>query len=340
MKVNKIRMRETLVSYAFLAPILIFFTVFVLAPMIMGFVTSFFNYSMTSFKFVGLENYSRMFADKVFVKSLINTVIIVIGSVPIVVLFSLFVASQTYHQNAIARSFYRFVFFLPVVTGSVAVTVVWKWIYDPLSGILNFVLKSGHVINQNISWLGDKHWALMAIIIILLTTSVGQPIILYIAAMGNIDNSLVEAARVDGATEFQVFWKIKWPSLLPTTLYIAIITTINSFQCFALIQLLTSGGPNYSTSTLMYYLYEKAFKLSEIRLCQHHGCLPCGDDCHYQFCAIQDPRKRRRILKKGASDETNTKETHHCLYSDFNDHFAPFDCLVHFPILLDFDRGL
>ena len=263
MKVNKIRMRETLVSYAFLAPILIFFIVFVLAPMIMGFVTSFFNYSMTSFKFVGLENYSRMFADKVFIKSLINTVIIVIGSVPIVVLFSLFVASQTYHQNAIARSFYRFVFFLPVVTGSVAVTVVWKWIYDPLSGILNFVLKSGHVINQNISWLGDKHWALMAIIIILLTTSVGQPIILYIAAMGNIDNSLVEAARVDGATEFQVFWKIKWPSLLPTTLYIAIITTINSFQCFALIQLLTSGGPNYSTSTLMYYLYEKAFKLSE-----------------------------------------------------------------------------
>ena len=156
MKVNKIRMRETLVSYAFLAPILLFFTVFVLAPMIMGFVTSFFNYSMTSFKFVGLENYSRMFADKVFVKSLINTVIIVIGSVPIVVLFSLFVASQTYHQNAIARSFYRFVFFLPVVTGSVAVTVVWKWIYDPLSGILNFVLKSGHVINQNISWLGTN----------------------------------------------------------------------------------------------------------------------------------------------------------------------------------------
>ena len=263
MKVNKIRMRETLVSYAFLAPILIFFIVFVLAPMIMGLVTSFFDYSMTNFKFVGLDNYVRMFKDPVFVKSLINTVIIVIGSVPVVVLFSLFVASQTYSQNAIARSFYRFVFFLPVVTGSVAVTVVWKWMYDPLSGILNFVLKSGHIIEKNISWLGDKNWALAAIIVILLTTSVGQPIILYIAAMGNIDNSLVEAARVDGATELQVFWKIKWPSLMPTTLYIAVITTINSFQCFALIQLLTSGGPNFSTSTLMYYLYEKAFKLSE-----------------------------------------------------------------------------
>ena len=102
-----------------------------------------------------------MFNDPVFVKSLINTVIIVIGSVPVVVLFSLFVASQTYEMNAVSRSFYRFVFFLPVVTGSVAVTVVWKWIYDPLSGILNFVLKSGHIINQNISWLGDKNWALM-----------------------------------------------------------------------------------------------------------------------------------------------------------------------------------
>ncbi len=263
MKVNKIRLRESLISYAFLAPILFFFTIFVLAPMIMGFITSFFDYSMTSFRFIGLDNYTRMFQDPIFLKSLINTVLIVVGSVPVVVFFSLFVASQTYQKNVIARSFYRFVFFLPVVTGSVAVTVVWKWIYDPLSGILNFVLKSGNIITQNISWLGDKHWALLAIMIILLTTSVGQPIILYIAAMGNIDESLVEAARVDGATERQVFWNIKWPSLLPTTLYIAIITTINSFQIFALIQLLTSGGPNYSTSTLMYYLYEKAFQLTE-----------------------------------------------------------------------------
>lgn len=263
MHVNKLKMRETLVSYAFLAPVLVFFVIFVLAPMIMGFVTSFFNYTMTDFTFIGLDNYVRMFNDPIFTKSLINTLIIVVGSVPVVVLFSLFVAAQTYEKNVISRSFYRCVFFLPVVTGSVAVTVVWKWIYDPMSGILNYILKAGGIIDQNIMWLGDKNWALLAIIIILLTTSVGQPIILYIAAMGNIDNSLCEAARVDGANEFQVFWSIKWPSLLPTTLYIAIITTINSFQCFALIQLLTSGGPNYATSTLMYYLYEKAFKLSE-----------------------------------------------------------------------------
>lgn len=262
-KANKIRMRETIVSYCFLAPVLLFFVIFVLIPMVMGFVTSFFNYTMTDFTFVGLDNYVRMFNDEVFIKSLVNTLIIVVGSVPVVVVFSLFVASQTYEKSAFTRSFFRGVFFLPVVTGSVAVTVVWKWIYDPLSGILNFILKEGGAIEQNISWLGDKRYALWAIVIILLTTSVGQPIILYIASMGNIDKSLVEAARVDGANESQVFWKIKWPSLLPTTLYIVVITTINSFQCFALIQLLTSGGPNYSTSTIMYYLYEKAFKLSE-----------------------------------------------------------------------------
>ena len=256
-------MRETIVSYCFLAPVLIFFVVFVLVPMIMGFVTSFFNYTMIDFTFVGIDNYVRMFNDEVFRKSLVNTLIIVIGSVPVVVIFSLFVASQTYERSMFTRSFFSCVFFLPVVTGSVAVTVVWKWIYDPLSGILNYILKAGHVIDQNISWLGDSRYALWAIIIILLTTSIGQPIILYIAALGNVDKSLVEAARVDGATEFNVFWKIKWSSLLPTTLYIVVITTINSFQCFALIQLLTSGGPNYSTSTIMYYLYEKAFKLSE-----------------------------------------------------------------------------
>lgn len=262
MKINKIRMRETIVSYCFLAPVLIFFIIFVLIPMGMGVVTSFFKWTMTEFTFVGLSNYTKLFQDEIFYKALRNTIIIVIGSVPVVVAFALFVASQTYEKNVFTRSFFRCVFFLPVVTGTVAVTVVWKWIYDPMSGILNYVLKSGNLIQQNISWLGDKKYALAAIIVILLTTAVGQPIILYIASMGNIDKSQVEAAQVDGASKFQVFWQIKWPSLLPTTLYIVVITTINSFQCFSLIQLLTNGGPNHATDTLMFYLYKEAFSLS------------------------------------------------------------------------------
>lgn len=261
-KTNKLKMRETLVSYCFLAPALIFFIIFVLVPMVWGIITSFFNYTMSDFTFIGFDNYTKMLGDSVFRKSLLNTLIIVISSVPVVVAFSLFVSSQIYERSSFTRSFFRCVFFLPVVTGTVAVTVVWKWIYDPLAGILNYLLKTPGLIDRNIMWLGDKRYALIAIIIILLTTAVGQPIILYIAAMGNIDKSLVEAAEVDGGNKFQVFWKIKWPSLLPTTLYVAVITTINSFQCFSLIQLLTSGGPNHATDTIMYTLYKEAFSLS------------------------------------------------------------------------------
>ena len=157
---HKLALRETMVSYMFLAPALLFFIVFVLVPMGMGMFTSLFKYSMTEFDFIGVDNYVRMFQDAIFLKALRNTLIIVVGSVPIVVIFALFVASQTYERSAFTRSFFRCVFFLPVVTGTVAVAVVWKWVYDPLSGILNYVMKAGGLINSNIMWLGDKRYAL------------------------------------------------------------------------------------------------------------------------------------------------------------------------------------
>ena len=183
-------------------------------------------------------------------------------SVPVTCMFSLWVASITHKMRQIHTSFFRCVFYLPVVTGSVAVTVVWKWIFNNYTGVLNYVCKGLGMISQNINWLGNPDTALWCIITILLTTSVGQPIVLYISALNNVDHSLVEAASVDGATSMQTFWRIKWPQIMPTTLYILVITTINSFQCFALIQLLTSGGPNNSTQTIMYYIYYEAFKLN------------------------------------------------------------------------------
>ena len=182
-------------------------------------------------------------------------------SVPVVMIFSLWVANCIYDMKPWLTSLFRVVFYLPVVTGSVAVTVVWKWMFNNRLGIFNYLFKSMGIIEKNINWLGDSKYALACIILILLTTSVGQPIVLYVSALGNVDQSLVEAAEVDGANRREVFWKIKWPQIMPTTLYILIITMINSFQCFALIQLLTSGGPNHSTDTIMYYIYYNAFKL-------------------------------------------------------------------------------
>ena len=256
------RRRENIAAYIFMAPSLLFFLGFVVFPMGMCLVTSFFNYTMSDFSFVGLANYQEMFGDAIFTRALINTIIIVVVSVPITCMFSLWVASIIYKMRQVNTSFFRCVFYLPVVTGSVAVTVVWKWIFNNYTGVLNYLAKNLGLIAKNVNWLGDPNTALWCIITILLTTSVGQPIVLYVSALANVDHSLVEAASVDGATSMQTFWRIKWPQIMPTTLYILVITTINSFQCFALIQLLTSGGPNNSTQTIMYYIYYEAFKLN------------------------------------------------------------------------------
>ena len=257
--------RETISGYMFLLPSLIFFVGFVIIPMFVCIFNSLTDVNMNTAgmgNFVGLKNFTDLWQDATFKEALWNTFVIVIVSVPTVCAFSLWVSSAIYKLNGKLLSAFRCIFYLPVVTGSVAVTVVWKWMYDNYTGIFNYVLKDGlHLIDKNINWLGDPKYALGCIILILFTTSVGQPIVLYVSALGNVDQSLVEAAQVDGATNFQVFWKIKWPQMMPTTLYILVITTINSFQCFALIQLLTSGGSG--TNTVMYYIYYTAFKLTE-----------------------------------------------------------------------------
>nr|WP_294700519.1 sugar ABC transporter permease [uncultured Flavonifractor sp.] len=248
--------RETISAYLFLLPSLVFFIGFVVIPMIMCVVFSFQEMGLDSSatKFVGFANYTKMAQDPIFWKGFLNTVIIVVVAVPAVTAFSLWVSSAIYQMKAVTRSFFRCVFYLPVVTGTVAVTVVWKWMFNPYNGLLNQIFGT-----TGYDWLGNSATAIWCIILILFTTSIGQPIVLYVAALGNVDQSLVEAAQVDGATRLQVFWKIKWPQIMPTTLYILVITTINSFQCFALIQLLTSGGPNHATDTIMYYIFQMAY---------------------------------------------------------------------------------
>ena len=255
-------MRETVTSYLFLAPFLLFFIMFVVYPMFMCVFTSFFDSTMGREDiFVGFGNYVELFQDQEFLKALRNTVVIVVVSVPVTCVFSLWVASAIAKMPVAATSAFRCIFYLPVVTGSVAVTMVWKWMFNNYSGLFNYIGTNLGLLEEGINWLGDPKYALGCIILILLTTSVGQPIVLYVSALDNVDKSLVEAAEVDGATPTQAFWKIKWPQMMPTTLYILVITTINSFQCFALIQLLTSGGPKNSTMTIMYYIYYSAFKL-------------------------------------------------------------------------------
>ncbi len=261
-RTNRLVMHENIAGYLFMAPFLLFFLGFVVYPMFMCIFTSFFDATMGREDiFIGFDNYKELFSDEVFWIALKNTLIIVVVSVPVTCAFSLWIATMISKMPVAATSAFRCIFYLPVVTGSVAVTMVWKWMFNNYYGILNYLGKGMGLIDKNINWLGDPKYALGCIILILLTTSVGQPIVLYVSALDNVDKSLVEAAQVDGATETQAFWRIKWPQMMPTTLYILVITTINSFQCFALIQLLTSGGPKNATMTIMYYIYYNAFKL-------------------------------------------------------------------------------
>ena len=260
---RRLVMQENIAAYLFLLPFLVFFVGFVLYPMFMCVYTSFFDANMGKEDvFIGLANYKELMSDEIFWIALKNTMVIVLVSVPVTCAFSLWVASIISKMKVASTSAFRCIFYLPVVTGSVAVTVVWKWMLSKFGGILNYLGNNVMgLYDKNIDFLGDSQFALACIILILLTTSVGQPIVLYVSALDNVDKSLVEAAEVDGATSTQAFWRIKWPQMMPTTLYILVITTINSFQCFALIQLLTSGGPNNSTMTIMYYIYYNAFKL-------------------------------------------------------------------------------
>ena len=260
---RRLVMQENIAAYLFLLPFLVFFVGFVLYPMFMCVYTSFFDANMGKEDvFIGLANYKELMNDEIFWIALKNTMVIVLVSVPVTCAFSLWVASIISKMKVASTSAFRCIFYLPVVTGSVAVTVVWKWMLSKFGGILNYLGNNVMgLYDKNIDFLGDSQFALACIILILLTTSVGQPIVLYVSALDNVDKSLVEAAEVDGATSSQAFWRIKWPQMMPTTLYILVITTINSFQCFALIQLLTSGGPNNSTMTIMYYIYYNAFKL-------------------------------------------------------------------------------
>ncbi|MBB6632327.1 carbohydrate ABC transporter permease [Clostridium algidicarnis] len=270
-KISKKNLKEWGYAYLFLLPMLVFFITFVVYPMIKGVYISFFDYSLRNFKFIGLENYKSLVHDKIFLKSLGNTLLIVLANVPLVMLLSLFVSVVIYKKSPKIRSFFRGVFYLPTVASVVSITVVWGWIFHPSYGILNYLISKIGVEPKG--WLGDPKYALICIIIVLVTLSVGQPIILYVAALGNVPTSYLEAAEVDGATPFEIFRKVTWPLLMPTTLYIVIITTINSFQCFSIIQLLTSGGPAYSTSTIMYMVYERAFTLNKYGLSSAMGVI-------------------------------------------------------------------
>jgi multiple sugar transport system permease protein len=248
----------------FLAPALTAIMVFFVVPVVSAFVMSFTDFDIYALgrlsyaRFVGLRNYMLLLEDPLFWKALKNTLYFLLVGGPLSIATSLGAALLLQSRLVKFRSFFRFVYFAPVVTTLVAVAVVWRYIYHPRFGLLNYLLSLAGV--PGVDWLGDPDWAMPAIILLAVWKNFGYNMVIFLAGLQNIPTSLYEAAEIDGAGGWQQFTNITLPMLAPTTLFVTIITLIGYFQLFAEPYVMTQGGPLNSTLSIVLLMYQQGFR--------------------------------------------------------------------------------
>lgn len=255
---NRIRKNTSQTAgYLFIAPQMLLMLIFIVYPVIKGFKMSLYKvYGMDSY-FVGLDNFKALFEDAVFVKSILNTVFFVVAIVLLTIIFALFVSTTVYDKNARYVSFIRGSYYLPVMVSMVVMSIVWNFLLNPSNGLVSYVFQqmgAGHV-----NLLGNPKTVMPIIVFVTFVGNVGQAIILYLATMIGISPDYFEAAQLDGATRRQRIRHIIIPLVRPTTAYLIVINIIAVLKIFVVIQLLTGGGPNNASVTMMYYLYQNAF---------------------------------------------------------------------------------
>lgn len=248
----------------FLAPALLAIGLFFFLPVIAAFILSFTDfdiYALGNFsdaRIVGFGNYIKLFHDALFWKSLGNTMYFLFAGGPLSVAVSLGAALLLNSRLVKFQGLFRFVYFAPVVTTLVAVAVVWRFLYHPRFGFINYFLSLVGV--SQIDWLGDPKWAMPAIIVLAVWKNFGYNMIIFIAGLQGIPVSLYEAASLDGAGPWQQFTHITLPQLAPTTLFVSIITMIGYFQLFAEPYVMTQGGPGNATMSIVLMMYQQGFK--------------------------------------------------------------------------------
>lgn len=255
---NKLRRKNTLTAWTFIAPNFIGFAIFTLIPVIFSFILAFMKWdSFSRPEFVGLDNFRKMLGDETFWISLKNTFLYTIGVVPLTLLSSLTLAILL-NKKIRGMKFFRTAFFFPYVTSLVAIAVVWNMLFHPTMGPINQVLK--HVIANPPGWTSSSHWALFAIVIVSVWRGMGYYMILYLAGLQGIPKEQYEAAAMDGAGKWNQLRNVTLPSLRSTTFFVTIMLVINCFKVFDLIQVMTDGGPGRATNVLVYQIYNEAFK--------------------------------------------------------------------------------
>lgn len=249
--------REAFWGYVFITPILIGFAVFMFYPLIASLYLSLTESDgINPSSFIGLENYTTLMVDEEFLNSLKVTLIYVAGTVPIGAILALLVAVLLNQKIRFVNA-YRTAFFIPVITSMVAVATVWKWLYNTDYGLINGMLAKMGLYEP--PWLASEEWALLSIIIMSIWKGLGFNMVIYLAGLQNISVSLYEAAKIDGANGFQRLFHITIPLLRHTTLFVVIMSIINSFQVFDQVYIMTNGGPADSTSVIVFYIYQNAF---------------------------------------------------------------------------------
>lgn len=243
----------------FLSPTFVIFAVFIAFPILFSFYLSFQEWNMFGGErqFIGLQNYAAIVADPEFWRVFRTTVIYTVGTVPVNMMLALWVAFIL-NKRIAGKKFLRAAFFTPVIVSSVAAAVIWRWVFDPNLGLLNFGLDA--VGLPTVNWINDATAAMIALMIVGVWKTFGVNMILFSAGLSGIPDHYYEAAEIDGAGGWHKFYNITLPLLSPTTLFILVLSIIGSFQVFDLVYVLTFGGPLGSTKVLVYYLYEHAFK--------------------------------------------------------------------------------
>jgi raffinose/stachyose/melibiose transport system permease protein len=254
----------------FLIPGVLAFLLIVIAPFIANIGLSF-----TKWKGVGdpvwvdTANYERAFADKTFWMSFQNNLKLIVGMTIVPTILGLLLAvflydNITHHFGPRTASVFRAGFYLPQIMPLVVAAIVWRWIYQPRWGILNYMLTSAGLEQYTQNWLGDRHYALQSIMVMMVWFQLGYPLIIFMAALQRVDPQLYEAASIDGASWFQKVFHITIPLIRPEIFVVVLTTTIHAMKVFAPVYAMTRGGPNKATIVASYFSYKNFFELPNV----------------------------------------------------------------------------
>lgn len=250
------KVQTYLLAFLFLIIPLTLLGIFTFYPIIRGIILSFADYNMLlgTTKWVGLRNYKELFNDKYFYQGLTNIFKYLIV-VPFIQFFSI-VLAVTVNQKIPGIKFFRTLFYVPVITGAVVVSIAWRWVFN-VDGLLNYILINLKIVKEPVLWLTNSNLAIYSAMFVTFWRGLGYYMVIYLAGLQNIPSELYEAAMIDGASGFQSFFKITLPLLRPTILFCSLISTMAALKVFEEIFLLTQGAAN--TTTIMYLIYEYAF---------------------------------------------------------------------------------